>query len=104
MKLIDIVRFRFFDESKDVGDGPMWAKILFVICMAMVYVSVTIFFVAHVIGGARDPLPALAVIVVATAVHSGAAFHLRMPGAAWNGLILAGVWVGIMLLFADVTR
>ena len=103
MKLIDIARLRFFDESKDVGEGPAWAKVLFVISTALGYVSITVFFLAHVLAGAKDPLPAVAVVIVSITAHSAAAFHLRMPGAAWNGLVLAGWWVGIMLLVGGMS-
>ncbi|RNM03016.1 hypothetical protein [Ralstonia pseudosolanacearum] len=96
MKLKDLVRLRLFDESRDVGDGPNWAKWLFILAAAISFGSTTLGLVSAVAG--KDPTPFLALMVMSQSMVAGASFHLGMPGRAWNGIVLAVVMAGILCL------
>jgi hypothetical protein len=96
VKLKDLTRLRFFDETRDVGDGPNWAKWLFIVAGAISYSSITLGLIGVAFG--KDPRPLLALMVVSQAVVAGASFHLGMPGRAWNGLVLAAAFAGVLCL------
>lgn len=96
MKLKDLIRLRFFDESRDIGEGPNWAKWLFIVAAAISYSSITLCLIGVAVG--KDPRPLLALAVMSQAVVAGASFHLGMPGRAWNGLVVATAFAGVLCL------
>jgi hypothetical protein len=87
---------RLFDESKDVGDGPTWAKWLFIAAAVVSFASTTIGLFITAFGG--NPLPFLAFMIASQAVVAGASFHLGMPGRALNGIVLAAAMAGVLCL------
>lgn len=86
-----ILLLKLFSEDNDQGEGPLWAKGCLVFSGVLIVIGIGLSMASLLFGRPNDASHGIFLAAAANAIMSGGAWHLKMPGRAKNGLLLAAV-------------